>query len=89
MAAIYYLGRHQFTSKKTGKPCYVASLLAENRDGWQGVDKFITESVFNSIEDLDTGAAVRLDVDLRGEIMRIQLDTEFAPIQLGMKLGEF
>lgn len=86
MAATYFLSARSFTSK-AGRECFVASLLSQNSQGdWQGVDKFVSEDIYDSLSDLESGAAVRVSVDLSGNISGVELSTKFSPLTLDAKL---
>lgn len=85
MAATYYLGGRSFTSK-SGRQCFVISLLSLSRENWQGVDKFVTEDVYELCSDLEAGSAVRVSVDLGGNVSNVELSTTYAPLSLGVKL---
>lgn len=86
MAANYYLSSRRFTSK-AGRECFVASFLSQNSQGdWQGVDKFVNEEIYESLSDLDAGAACRVSTDLSGNISGVELSTKFAPLSLDAKL---
>lgn len=83
--AVYYLSGRSFTSK-AGRECFVISLLTQdNRDNWQGVDKFVDEDTYELCSDFAAGTPVRVNVDLSGNICGIELASRYLPLQLNAK----
>ena len=85
-AATYFISRRTFKSK-SGKDCYMLSLVYQTRTGWAILDKFVDKPVFDDCASFSAGAAVDLIVDISGTINALELSTEFCPLPLGAEIA--
>lgn len=84
MAATYFMGARQGTSKKSGNPYYAIALLYENRFGsWELKDKYTSLQVFAEISKQGFVPGVPVVVTgIDSNITSIQIDSEFSALDL-------
>ena len=89
MAASYFLGTRNFTSKK-GSQCYKLQLQLMNRFGdWEIKDYFVDpgSDVWAMASLLPPGSAVRTAFDFSGDLTALDEDKTFLPLKINVKRG--
>ena len=84
--ATYYIGRRTFKSK-SGKDCYMLSLVYQNGGAWVTAETFVDKPIFDDCATLEAGAAVDLAVVVGGRITGIELSVDFCPLPLGAEMA--
>lgn len=85
MGALYYMGTHTGTSKKTDKPYWAVNIFRLNRfNNYEVSAFFVEESVYNYVNSLSLrlGVPVSLTVDIDGRLTDLKPSAEFKPLEL-------
>ena len=85
MGALYYMGTHKGTSKKTGNPYWAVNIFRLNRfSNYEVSSFFVEESVYNYVNGLTLrlGVPVSLTVDIDGRLTDLKPSAEFKPLEL-------
>lgn len=73
MAAVYFLGSKEITSKKSGRKFFPCTFLTRNNWGdWTTVTKFCdSETVFQSTKDIEIGSPVVCSFGMNNELLNV------------------
>lgn len=84
--ATYYIGRRSFKSK-SGKDCFMLSLVYQNGSAWVTAETFVDKSIYDECATLEAGAAVDLVVVVGGRITGVELSVDLCPLPLGAEMA--
>lgn len=85
MGALYYMGTHSGTSKKTGNPYWAVNIFRLNRfNNYEITSFFVEKTVYSDVNSLSLplGVPVSLTVDIDGRLTDLKRSAEYKALEL-------
>lgn len=88
MGAMYYMGTRKGKAKSSGNDYWAVLIFRQNRfKSYEVSQCFVDEEFYNHVNSmgLPLGVAVSASVDIDGQIVDIQVDQSFVPLNLNQR----